>query len=59
VQVSSAHRYSAERWLATWAEWVIAAVDDRSTPEARIRALAAKHWQRAVVGRSAMHFRSW
>jgi len=59
VHVTKAYRYRAERWLATWAEWVMDVCHDRSTPAARVRALAAKHWQRALVGRSAMRYKDW
>jgi len=59
VTVKSAHRYSGEDYLATWANWVIDRVADKSTPEARVVGIAAKHFQRAIVGRSAMRFRTW
>ena len=54
-----AWRYRAAPWLASWGQWCIDRVADNSTAEARIRGLAAKHWQRAVPGRSAMRYRSW
>jgi hypothetical protein len=59
VRVQRAWRYRAAPWLSSWASWVKASVADDSTPEARIRGLAAKHWQRSVPGRSAMKYRSW
>jgi hypothetical protein len=55
----TAWRYVAAPWLASWAEWAIGVVADDTTPEARVRALAAKHWTRTIVGRSAMRYRSW
>ena len=59
VTTHEAHRYLAQPWLQTWASWVIDLCDDRSTPEARVLAIAAKHWQRAIVGRSAMRYGNW
>ena len=59
ISVMSAHRYTGEDYLATWANWVIDRVADKSTPEARIVGVAAKHFQRSIVGRSAMRFRTW
>lgn len=59
VRPIRAWRYRAGPWLASWAAWVREVVADDATPEARIRGLAAKHWQRAVIGRSAMKYRDW
>lgn len=59
VRVIRAWRYQAAPWLQSWATWVTGLVADDSSPEAAVRAVAAKHWQRAVVGRSAMKYRSW
>lgn len=59
VRVLGAHRYSTAPWLQSWAEWCTEVVADRSSPEARVRAVAAKHWQRSLVGRSAMRFADW
>lgn len=59
VQARWAHHYGASPWLADWAWWVTDLVADRSTPEARVRGAAAKHWQRSLVGRSAMRYAAW
>ena len=59
IEVIGAHRYRGSPWLATWAQWVLDTVWDTSTPEARILGIAAKHWQRALVGRTAMRYRTW
>lgn len=59
VEVIEAYRYAGAPWLATWAEWVLDRCDADATPRDRILAVAAKHWQRAVVGRSAMRWRDW
>jgi hypothetical protein len=59
VEVLSTVRYKGAKWLETWANWVIDAVADDSSPEARIFGIAAKHWQRSLVGRSSMRFRAW
>lgn len=59
VQVDVAHRYAARQWLSSWANWVIDLCDDKRYPDTRILALAAKHWQRSLVGRSAMRYRDW
>ena len=59
VRVIEAHRYSSSPWLAEWATWVTAVVGDRSSPEACVRSAVAKHWQRSLVGRSAMRFANW
>jgi hypothetical protein len=59
VKPITAWRYRAAPWLSSWAQWCMAQVADDSTPEARIRGLAAKHWTRAVPGRSAMQYRAW
>ena len=59
VTVIRAYRYKGARWLATWANWVLDLVWDQSSPEAVILGMAAKHWQRALVGRTAMRYRSW
>jgi hypothetical protein len=59
VQVHRAYRYRSAPWMASWASWCLGLVDDDSTPEARIMGAVAKHWQRAVPGRSAMKYRAW
>jgi hypothetical protein len=59
VKVLRAWRYRAAPWLSSWALWCMEQVADSSTPQARIRGAAAKHWTRAVPGRSAMRYRSW
>ena len=59
VEVLEAYRYAGAPWLATWASWVLDRCADDSTPEAKVLAVAAKHWQRAVVGRTAMRWRDW
>jgi len=59
VKVGEAHRYAASPWLASWAAWAREVIEDHSTPEARVRSVVAKHWTRAVVGRSAMRFKAW
>ena len=59
IRPRRAWRYQAAPWLQSWGEWCIGTVEDRSTPDARIRSAVAKHWQRAIVGRSAMRYRDW
>lgn len=59
LRVREAHRYSAAPWLADWAAWVIETVADQSSPEAKVRSAVAKHWQRSLVGRSAMRYHDW
>jgi hypothetical protein len=59
VQVHRAYRYRSAPWMASWATWCLSLVDDDSTPEARVMGAVAKHWQRAVPGRSAMKYRAW
>ena len=59
VTIDTAHRYAGRRWLETWANWVIDLCDDKRYPDTRVLALAAKHWQRSLVGRSAMRYRDW
>ena len=59
VTIDVAHRYAARKWLETWANWIIDLVDDQRYPDTRILALAAKHWQRSLVGRSAMRYSDW
>lgn len=59
VVVEHAYRYRASPWLASWAQWAMALVEDDSTPEARVIGRVAKHWTRAVPGRSAMKYKKW
>lgn len=59
VTVHRAWRYRGARWCETWANWVIDLVADETTPEAKVLGVAAKHWQRSLVGRSAMRYRGW
>jgi len=59
VLLHEAHEYTASPWLKDWAQWCIQTVHDKSTPQAQIRGLVAKHWQRAVPGRSSMKFMPW
>lgn len=59
VRPLRAWRYRCSPWLASWAQWAIGLVGDKSTPEAVIKGLAAKHWLRSVPGRSAMRFATW
>ncbi len=59
VKVGSAWRYRAAPWLSSWATWCMEQVAGTSSPEAAVRAVAAKHWTRAVPGRSAMRYRAW
>jgi hypothetical protein len=59
VEVHRAWRYRSAPWMASWAQWCLGLVDDDSTPESRIIGAVAKHWQRAVPGRSAMKYRAW
>jgi len=59
VTVERAWRYQAQPWLASWASWCLDLVRDDSTPEARVIGVAAKHWSRAVPGRTAMKYRRW
>jgi hypothetical protein len=59
VKVHWAWRYNASPWLASWASWAREQVVDRSTPEAKVRSLVAKHWTRCVVGRAGMRFKAW
>jgi hypothetical protein len=59
VRVGTAHRYTAAPWLSSWATWAMGLVDDDSTAEARVIGAVAKHWTRAVPGRSAMRYRRW
>ena len=59
VTVLEAHRYRGEPWLQTWASWVMDLVADTSSPQAKVLGIAAKHWQRAVIGRSAMRYGNW
>lgn len=59
VAVSRAFCYSAQPWLASWARWTLDLVDRDATPEERIVALVAKHWTRAVPGRTSMKYRAW
>jgi hypothetical protein len=59
IAILEAWRYKGEAWLAEWASWVIdLCLAPMHGPEA-VLAVAAKHWQRAVVGRSAMRWRDW
>lgn len=59
ITIHNALRYKGAKWLETWAHWVIDLVDDKSTPEAVVLGIAAKHWQRSLVGRSSMRYRGW
>ena len=59
VRVNQAYKYRATPWLAPWANWAMGVASDTSSPEATIRALAAKQWTRTVPGRSAMRYRAW
>jgi hypothetical protein len=59
VRPIGAYRYHAAPWLAEWAGWAMSLVHDDSTPTARVVGLAAKHWTRAVPGRTAMRFSAW
>jgi hypothetical protein len=59
VQPLRSHCYRSAPWLASWASWCLDLVDDDGTPEARVMGAVAKHWQRAVPGRSAMKYRAW
>ena len=59
VTVIEAHRYKGEPWLQTWASWVQDLVADTSSPQAKVLGVAAKHWQRSVIGRSAMRYGNW
>lgn len=59
VKVRRAYRYKAAPWLSSWALWCMDQVNDVSSPEAKIRGAAAKHWQRAIPGRTAMKFKPW
>ena len=59
VEILGTLRYKGAKWLETWANWIIDAVYDTSTPERQIFGIAAKHWQRSFVGRSSMRFRGW
>jgi len=56
IRVKRAWKYSAAPWLASWAEWVISQISAGTTGVAAVRSLAAKHWARAVIGRSSMRF---
>lgn len=59
VKVMEAHRYAASPWLADWANWCLEVMAHRDTPEEKVRAHVAKHWTRAVIGRSAMKYKDW
>jgi hypothetical protein len=59
IQVLEAHQYSAVPWLAEWAVWAMSQVDPDSTGDDRVRTMLAKHWLRAVVGRTAMRVMDW
>jgi hypothetical protein len=59
VELGWAHHYRSSPWLADWAWWVTELVSDRSSGEARVRGAVAKHWQRSLVGRSAMRYAAW
>lgn len=56
VKVHRAWKYSAAPWLRSWGDWVVGEVHTREMGEQAIRATAAKHWARAVIGRSSMRF---
>lgn len=56
VKVHRAWKYSAAPWLQSWGDWVVGQIGPRETGTAAVRALAAKHWARAVIGRSSMRF---
>ena len=56
VKVRRAWKYKASPWLANWAEWVIGQIASSGTSSENLRSVAAKHWARAVPGRSAMRF---
>jgi hypothetical protein len=56
VRVERAWKYTAAPWLAGWAEWVIEQIASTGSASENIRSVAAKHWARAVPGRSAMRF---
>lgn len=59
VELATAHRYRGERWLASWAEWCLDLCAGPAHGDGAVLAIAAKHWQRALVGRSAMRWRDW
>lgn len=56
VKVHRAWKYTAAPWLASWGDWVVGQVGAQATGVDRIRATAAKHWARSVIGRSSMRF---
>ncbi len=59
VVLHEAWRYRGAPWLATWASFVLDACGQTETPHDAIVAMCAKHWQRALVGRTAMRYRDW
>lgn len=59
VVLHEAWRYRGAPWLATWASFVLDCCSHATTPADAIAAMCAKHWQRAVVGRTAMRYRDW
>ena len=59
VRPVRAWKYRASPWLASFSRWCIDQVADLSTPTARIRGCAAKHWTRSVPGRTAMRYKAW
>lgn len=59
VDLLEAYCYQALPWLRSWATWVIGAARERGDADSAIFAVAAKHWARAVIGRSAMRYSEW
>lgn len=59
ITCSHAYRYRAAPFLAGWAQWATGIERGDGSSGQGVRALMAKHWTRAVVGRSAMQYRHW
>lgn len=59
VTVHKGWLYYAEPALKSWAEWVIAALEDDDGIVPAWQKAIFKHWARALIGRFAMQYATW
>jgi hypothetical protein len=59
IQPHEMYRYDAAPYLAEWAQWVIGVAEETDPTSSPVRAAAAKHQARALIGRFASKHQHW
>jgi hypothetical protein len=59
VKVKRMWLYKGEPALKSWADWVLAELNERSEGRPRWQGVLLKHWSRALIGRFATQYQDW